>query len=81
MSNCVPDEKGVSLRWLLQMAFGRWSVECCFHMAKDELGMDRYEVRGWRCLYRHFYLPRRVTCSAIGCVTNTTRRAGSSPIV
>ena len=38
------------------MAFGRWSVERCFRVAKDELGMDHYQVRGWRCLHRHFYL-------------------------
>jgi hypothetical protein len=46
----------ITLRWLLRVAFGRWSVERCFHVAKDELGMDHYQVRGWRCLHRHFYL-------------------------
>lgn len=56
VANCVPGEKGVTLRWLLRVAFGRWSVERCFHVAKDELGMDHYQVRGWRCLHRHFYL-------------------------
>jgi SRSO17 transposase len=56
LANRVPGEKGISLRWLLRMAFGRWSVERCFRVAKDELGMDHYQVRGWRCLHRHFYL-------------------------
>jgi SRSO17 transposase len=56
LANRVPGEKGISLRWLLQVAFGRWSVERCFRVAKDELGMDHYQVRGWRCLHRHFYL-------------------------
>jgi hypothetical protein len=28
----------------------------CFRQAKEELGLDHYEVRGWRCLHRHFYL-------------------------
>jgi len=56
VANRVPGEKGISLRWLLRVAFGRWSVERCFHVAKDELGMDHYQVRGWRCLHRHFYL-------------------------
>src|SRR5271167_3424500 len=28
----------------------------CFREAKEELGLDHYEVRGWRCLHRHFYL-------------------------
>jgi SRSO17 transposase len=56
VSNRVPGVKGVTLRWLLRVAFGRWSVERCFRVAKDELGMDHYQVRGWRCLHRHFYL-------------------------
>jgi len=56
VANRVPGEKGVTLRWLLRVAFGRWSVECCFREAKDELGMDHYQVRGWRCLHRHFFL-------------------------
>jgi SRSO17 transposase len=54
--NRVPGERGVSLRWLLRVAFQRWSVESCFRQAKEELGLDHYEVRGWRCLHRHFYL-------------------------
>jgi SRSO17 transposase len=54
--NRVPGEKGVTLRWLLRVAFGRWSVERCFRVAKDELGMDHYQVRGWQPLHRHFYL-------------------------
>jgi SRSO17 transposase len=34
----------------------RYSVENCFRQAKEELGLDHYEVRGWRCVHRHFYL-------------------------
>lgn len=56
VANRVPGEHGVSLRRLLRVAFGRWSVESCFRQAKEELGLDHYEVRGWRCLHRHFYL-------------------------
>jgi len=56
LANRVPGEQGVTLRWLLRVAFGRWSVERCFREAKKELGMDHYQVRGWRCLHRHFYL-------------------------
>lgn len=54
VSNRVPGERGVTLRWLLRVAFGRWSVESCFRQAKEELGLDHYEVRGWRCVHRHF---------------------------
>jgi SRSO17 transposase len=56
VANRLPGESGVTLRWLLRVAFGRWSVESCFREAKEELGMDHYEVRGWRCIHRHFYL-------------------------
>jgi len=56
VSNRVPGECGMTLRRLLRIAFGRWSVESCFRQAKEELGLDHYEVRGWRCLHRHFYL-------------------------
>jgi len=56
VANRVPGERGISLRWLLRVAFGRWSVESCFRQAKEDLGLDHYEVRGWRCLHRHFYL-------------------------
>ena len=56
VSNRVPGECGITLRRLLRVAFSRWSVESCFRQAKEELGLDHYEVRGWRCLHRHFYL-------------------------
>jgi SRSO17 transposase len=56
VSNRVPGERGMTLRRLLRIAFGRWSVEHCFRQAKEELGLDHYQVRGWRCVHRHFYL-------------------------
>ena len=62
LSNRVPGERNpitgqfVTLRWLLRVAFGRWSIESCFREGKEELGLDHYEVRGWRCVHRHFYV-------------------------
>jgi SRSO17 transposase len=56
VANRVPGEKGVTLRWLLHVAFNRWPVESCFRETKEELGMDHYEVRGWRCVHRHFFI-------------------------
>jgi SRSO17 transposase len=56
LANRVPGEGGGGLRWLLRTAFRRWSVESCFREAKEELGLDHYEVRGWRCVHRHFYV-------------------------
>ena len=56
LSNRVPGDEGVSLGLLLQVAFGRCLIEQCFHVAKDELGLDHYQMRGWRCIHRHCYL-------------------------
>lgn len=56
ISNRVVGRKGVTLRGLLRVAFGRWSIEASFRVAKEELGMDHFEVRGWRCIHRHYYV-------------------------
>jgi len=56
ISNRLPASRGVSLKWMLWVAFARWPIEHCFRQAKDELGMDHFEVRGWRCIHRHLYI-------------------------
>ncbi len=56
LSNQVVGRDGVTLRWLLRVAFSRWTIEACFRVAKEELGMDHFEVRGWRCIHRHYYV-------------------------
>jgi SRSO17 transposase len=61
LSNRVVGRGGVTLRWLLRVAFSRWSIEACFRVAKEELGMDHFQVRGWRCIHRHYYVTA-LTC-------------------
>lgn len=62
LANRVPGEinpvtgESITLRQLLRVAFGRCSIESCFREGKEELGLDHYEVRGWRCIHRHFYV-------------------------
>jgi len=62
LANRVPGEinpvtgQPVTLRFLLRVAFSRSSIESCFREGKEELGLDHYEVRGWRCVHRHFYV-------------------------
>jgi DDE superfamily endonuclease len=62
LSNRVPGERHpvtggwITLRGLLRVAFRRCSIESCFREGKEELGLDHYEVRGWRCVHRHFYV-------------------------
>jgi hypothetical protein len=55
-SNRVVGRGGVTLRWLLRVAFRRWTIEACFRVAKEALGMVHFEVRGWRCIHRHYYV-------------------------
>jgi len=57
LSNRVPGRNGWTLRRILRVAFGRWAVEGCFREAKEELGLDHFECRGWRCIHRHLYTP------------------------
>jgi SRSO17 transposase len=56
LSNRVPGRAGWSLRKSLRVAFGRWPIEDCFREAKEELGLDHFECRGWRCIHRHLYV-------------------------
>jgi SRSO17 transposase len=56
LSNRVPGRDGWSLGKLLRVAFGRWPIEACFREAKEELGLDHFECRGWRTIHRHLYV-------------------------
>ena len=56
VSNQLPGDLGVTLEGLLRIGFSRWPIERCFQQAKDELGMDHFEVRGWRAIHRHLYI-------------------------
>ncbi|MEV5237345.1 IS701 family transposase [Streptomyces pseudogriseolus] len=48
---------GVKIAELAQVAGSRWSIEECFQAAKNECGLDRYEVRRYPGWYRHITLP------------------------
>lgn len=56
VSNLVPGQNGATVREVLRIAFSRWSIEACFRTAKEELGMDHFEVRGWQSVHRHWYV-------------------------
>ncbi|SFB39588.1 hypothetical protein SAMN05216266_14225, partial [Amycolatopsis marina] len=34
----------------------RWRIEECFQQAKNEAGLDHYQVRSWRAWYAHITL-------------------------
>jgi hypothetical protein len=52
----VIDNKQITLKWLLWVAFSRWPIERCFEISKGELGMDHFEMRNWHGIHRHFYI-------------------------
>ena len=41
---------------LAWVAGSRWHVEECFQQAKNEAGLDHYQVRAWRAWYAHITL-------------------------
>jgi SRSO17 transposase len=47
---------GATARDLAVAAGMRWSIESCFEAAKQEAGLDQYEVRSWAGWYRHVTL-------------------------
>jgi SRSO17 transposase len=47
---------GASLHELVRVAGARWAIEECFQAAKNETGLDEYEVRRYDAWYRHITL-------------------------
>jgi SRSO17 transposase len=45
-----------SLADLAWTAGARWRIEECFHQARNEAGLDHYQVRTWRAWYAHITL-------------------------
>jgi SRSO17 transposase len=43
----------IDLAWV---AGSRWHIEECFQQAKNEAGLDHYQVRSWRAWYAHITL-------------------------
>jgi SRSO17 transposase len=44
---------GTTLAELVQVAGARWAIEECFQAAKNETGLDHYQVRRYDAWYRH----------------------------
>jgi SRSO17 transposase len=45
-----------SIEELIRVAGSRWAIEECFQAAKNETGLDHYQVRGYSAWYRHITL-------------------------
>ncbi len=51
---CVPPE--VTAKDLARAAGRRWAIEVCFESARQQTGLDEYEVRSWDGWHRHITL-------------------------
>ena len=49
-------ERRCPLLTLVQVGHTRWTIEDCFLRGKQEVGLDEYEVRGWRGWHHHMTL-------------------------
>jgi SRSO17 transposase len=72
---CSP--RPVTLPELVAVAGARWAVEDCFAEAKNETGLDHYQVRGYRAWYRHITLS--MLAHALLAVTARARRPEPCP--
>ncbi len=54
---CLAPAAATARDWA-EAAGRRWSIEGCFEAAKQETGLDEYEVRSWHGGYRHITLSR-----------------------
>jgi SRSO17 transposase len=59
----------------VRVAGTRWTVEICFEAAKQEVGLDEYEVRSWTGWHRHITL----ACLAHAFLT-VVRAHGGDPL-
>jgi SRSO17 transposase len=63
------------LEQIAQVAGTRWQIEQAFEVAKQEVGLDEYEVRHWNGWYRHITL----AMVALAYLTVVRRHARAAP--
>ncbi len=69
-----------SLETLARIAGRRWPVEECFETAKQEVGLDGYEVRSWHGWYRHITLSMRALAFLAAMRVNLTCQKGAADL-
>jgi SRSO17 transposase len=52
----VSGPQTTTLEEMVRVAGARWAIEESFQIAKDDLGLDQYEVRSWQGWHRHVTL-------------------------
>ena len=69
--------RGTRLRDLVRVAGARWAVEESFQTAKNEVGLDQYQVRRYDAWYAHITLA--MAAAAFLVVTRATEAAKGEP--
>ena len=67
----------VDLAWV---AGARWHVEECFQQAKNEAGLDHYQVRSWRAWYAHITLSM-LALAWLAVVRAVAAKGESGPVI
>ena len=66
-----------TLDQLVRVAGSRWAIEECFQTAKNETGLDHYQVRGYEPWYRHTSLS--MLAAAFLVITRDAAKKGDPP--
>jgi SRSO17 transposase len=69
---------GTTLAELAAVAGARWAIEDCFAEAKNETGLDHYQVRRYRAWYRHITLSM-LAHAFLAVTAAAANRAAASP--
>src|SRR6185503_14075974 len=70
---------------LAKVAGSRWRIEECFQQAKNDAGLDHYQVRTWRAWYAHITLsmlapPARARLVLVPVATTTPTPSPRQPL-
>lgn len=70
---------GATVEELVRVAGSRWAIEESFQTAKNETGLDHYQVRGYEAWYRHITLS--MAAAAFLVITrDTAKKGGPIPV-
>ncbi|MGW2652028.1 IS701 family transposase, partial [Streptomyces sp. NPDC001393] len=64
---------------LVRVAGTRWAIEECFQAAKNECGLDQYEVRRYVGWYRHITLAM-LAHAFLAATAHQVREKGAAPV-
>jgi SRSO17 transposase len=66
---------------LVRVAGARWAVEECFQAAKNEVGLDHYQVRRYGAWYRHITLAMLAHAFLAVTSANTATKGATAPMM